>query len=186
MSRLLNLPGPIFLTDTQRTPDPAPAINRLPKGFGVIFRHYDAPNRHKLAEELARLCRQRHITFLVANDWSLAKKVHADGVHLPEHAIRTSRSLINKNPHFFVTSAVHSQRSLWQAVHAGVDAVLVSPVFPTPSHPKTKPIGLMRFSNICRISPIPVYALGGIDTTNAIRLQNSGCVGIAGISLFYP
>ena len=174
------------MTDTQRTPDPVSAVNRLPKGFGVILRHYDAPYRHELAEELARLCRQRHITFLVANDWSLAKRVHADGVHLPEHAVRTSRSLRKRSSNFLVTSAAHSQRSLWHAVHAGVDAVLVSPVFPTSSHPGTRPIGLMRFLNICKISPIPVYALGGIDANATLRFQNSGCVGVAGISLFYP
>jgi thiamine-phosphate pyrophosphorylase len=184
VSRLLNLPSAIFMTDTQRTPDPVSIVSRLPKGFGVIFRHYDAPNRHELAEELARLCRQRHITFLVAGDWALAKRVRADGVHLPDHAVRNARGLRNKNPHFLVTSAAHSQRSLWRAVHAGVDTVLVSPVFPTPSHPKTKPIGLMRFTNICKVSPIPVYALGGIGANNTARLQNSGSVGIAGISLF--
>ncbi len=174
------------MTDAQRTIDPVSAIKCMPKGFGVIFRHYDTSNRHEIAAELAKVCRERHITFLVANDWSLAKRVHADGVHLPEHAVRTSRSLRNKNPPFLVTSAAHSQRSLWYAVHAGVDAVLVSPVFSTPSHPDSMPIGLIRFTTICKTSPIPVYALGGISTSNVIRIKNSGASGVAGISLFCP
>lgn len=186
MSRPLNLPGAIFMTDAQRMLDPVSAIKRLPRGFGVIFRHYDASNRHELAKELGRVCRERHITFLVANDWSLAKNVRANGVHLPEHAVRTSRNRRNKNAPFLVTSAVHSQRSLWHAVHAGVDAVIVSPVFWTSSHPNATPIGLIRFATICKMSPVPVYALGGISTNNLVRIKNCGAAGIAGISLFAP
>lgn len=185
MSRHLNLPSTLFLTDTDRTPDPAKVIRGLPRGSGVIFRHYGIPRRAKLAKELALLCRQLHIFFIVANDWRLAVSVNADGIHLPEYATKSWHKHRVRNPNFLVTCAAHSQRSIWNAIHAGVDAVLVSPVFATVSHRKSRPLGLIQFSNMCRISPIPVYALGGIVGNNVQRLKRTACVGIAGISLFH-
>ncbi|MBT3764464.1 MAG: thiamine phosphate synthase [Rhodospirillales bacterium] len=176
------------MTDAERTPDPVTAINRLPEGAGVIFRHYGVPNRKEIARTLVPVCRHRRITLLIAEDWRLAAEINADGVHLPEHIVPTWRGGGNKigRNNFMVTAAAHSQRSLWNAARAGVDAVLVSPVFPTVSHPENRPLGITQFSNMCRISPVPVYALGGITQDKLTRLQNSGCVGVAGIGLFYP
>jgi thiamine-phosphate pyrophosphorylase len=176
------------MTDLERTPDPVAAIKRLPKGAGVIFRYYQAPNRKEIARALAPLCRKLQIKFLIAEDWRLATEINADGVHLPEHALRSWRGGGNKRngKRFLITSAAHSQSSLWDAGRAGVDAVLVSPVFPTVSHPNKMPLGITQFSNMCRISPVPVYALGGVTQNNLTRLKNSGCVGVAGIGLFYP
>jgi len=175
------------MTDSERTPDPMVAINRLPPGSGVIFRHYQLANRKQLAGQLASFCRQRHIKFLVAGDWQLAADVNADGIHLSEHIVRTGKGegkrLRRKG--FIITAAAHSHRSLWDAARTGVDAVIVSPVFQTVSHPQNLPLGIIKFSNMCRKSPVPVYALGGITQNNIGRLQKSGCVGIAGIGLFY-
>jgi thiamine-phosphate pyrophosphorylase len=187
VSRLINLPPVIFMTDAERTPDPGAAIKRLPKGAGVIFRHYQVPNRKEIAQSLVLLCRQRRITFLVAEDWRLAMEINADGIHLPEHDLRSWRGCSTRlgGKNFMITAAAHSQKSLWAAARAGVNAVLVSPVFPTVSHPKNVPLGITRFANMCRVSPVPVYALGGISKNNLARLHNSGCVGVAGIGLFY-
>jgi thiamine-phosphate pyrophosphorylase len=175
------------MTDAERTPDPGTAIKRLPKGAGVIFRHYQVPNRKEIAQELVLLCRPRRIKFLVADDWRLAMQINADGVHLPEHALQNWKGcgsgVGSKN--LLITAAAHSQKSLWAAARVGVNAVLVSPVFPTASHSEKVPLGLTRFANMCRVSPVPVYALGGITENNLTRLQNCGCVGVAGIGLFY-
>ena len=185
MSRHLNLPSTLFLTDTDRTPDAVKVIRGLPRGSGVIYRHYGIQGRAKLAKDLSLLCRQLHIFFIVANDWRLAISVNANGVHLPEYAVRNWHKFQVRNPRFLVTCAAHSQRSIWNAIHAGVDAVLVSPVFTTDSHQKNNPLGLIKFSNMCRISPIPIYALGGITGHNVRRIQNSAFFGLAGISLFH-
>ena len=68
-------------------------------------------------------------------------------------------------------------------VHArGADAVLVSPVFPTASHPGGRTLGLLRFARLARASRLPVYALGGISAASQRRLKNLPIAGIAGIS----
>lgn len=73
-----------------------------------------------------------------------------------------------------------------RAAMFSVDAVLVSPVFPTKSHEASQALGLMRFAAIAAAAPIPVIALGGISAARIRRVFRAGAAGIAGIGLFQP
>ena len=180
------LPPLILVTDAARLPDPAAAIRRLPRGAAVILRHYDAPERAGLARRLAALCRRRGVRLLVAGDGRLAAAIGAGGVHLPEAMARRGPMGWGgggfRRPGFLVTAAAHSPAALWRAARAGADAALLSPVFPTASHPGASGIGVIRFAAWCRRSPLPVYALGGIDRRAARRLKGTGMVGFAGLA----
>ncbi|WP_316976000.1 thiamine phosphate synthase [Shumkonia mesophila] len=179
------LPPLILVTDAARLPDPAATIRRLPRGAAVILRHYDAPGRAALARRLAALCRRRGVRLLIAGDWRLAAAVGAGGVHLPEAAARRGPPARGggglRRPGFLVTAAAHSPAALWRAAKAGADAALLSPVFPTASHPGAAGIGAIRFVAWCRRSPLPVYALGGIDRHSARRLKGTGAAGFAAL-----
>ena len=59
------LPPLIMMTDSNRVPDPLPAIAALPRDSAVILRHYDVPDRVSLARALAALCRRRHVRLLI-------------------------------------------------------------------------------------------------------------------------
>jgi thiamine-phosphate pyrophosphorylase len=85
-----------------------------------------------------------------------------------------------------MTAAVHSRKNLLKGGALGIDAALVSPVFPTKSHAETlttrTTLGLLGLSKICRGSTVPIYALGGVSDKNAMQLLKSPAIGIAGIS----
>lgn len=176
------LPALWLISDRQRSGDLRAVLGQLPKGAGFIFRHYDLQGREKYARELRRLCRQRRILFLVAGDWRLASKLRADGVHFPEALAGKARLARASLPHAILTAAAHDAAALIRACRAGVDAALLSPVFPTQSHPGAAGLGAVRFARLVRHSPLPVIALGGIHAENARRLRESGAIGVAGIS----
>ena len=92
----------------------------------------------------------------------------------------------SRRPGWIVTSAAHSPRAVRSAAALGVDAVLLSPVFATRSHPGAPTIGPMRFARWVSESPIPVYALGGIDARSGRRLRGSGAAGFAAIGGLLP
>ena len=71
---------------------------------------------------------------------------------------------------WLVTAAVHSPAALRAAAAAGADAALLSPIFATASHPDVRTLGLQRFAALAQASPLPVYALGGIDRDRAASL----------------
>jgi thiamine-phosphate pyrophosphorylase len=173
------LPPVILLTDMRRLPDPLAAAAGLPRGAAVVVRHTDPAGRRALALQLRPLCRRRHLKLLIANDWHLAAQIGADGVHLAEaqlpHAGRRAWPA-----RWLVTSAAHSLPALVRARRAGADAALLSPVFPTGSHPGARTLGPLRFAALAHRAPLPVYALGGVDVRNARRLH--AAAGIAAIS----
>ena len=180
------LPPLIMMTDSDRLPDPLSAIAALPRGSAVILRHYDAEDRVSLARALAALCRRRHIRLLIGGDPRLASIVGADGLHVPEWMARRGPGAWQcwRRPDWTVTAAAHSVAGLRRAGAIGADAALLSPIFPTPSHPQASPIGALRFAAWCRLSPLPVYALGGVSEKGVRRLVASGAAGVAGIDRF--
>lgn len=179
------LPPVLLMTDARRLPDPLPAVRRLRPGDGVVLRHYESPERVRLAHALGALCRRRGLRLLIAEDWRLALRVGAAGVHLPERGAHKAR-WCRRKPGWLVTATAHSRAAVLRAAGNGADAVLLAPVFATQSHPETRPIGALRFAGLVRAAPVPVYALGGITRATGRRLAGSGAVGIAAISALVP
>lgn len=177
-------PPPLFLMTDPARGDPAAAMGALPRGAAVIFRHYGAPDREALARALRHLARARGLLFLVAGDPRLAARVGADGFHAPErlvHRIAAARRLL---PRGLVTAAAHGAPGVLAARRAGADAILVSPVFATASHPGARGLGPVRFAALARLADGRAVALGGMDVRALRRLRGGGAVGYAAIAAF--
>lgn len=185
-----SLPHAWLLTDARRLRDPLPSVAALPAGSGVILRHYEwpRPQRLRLARAVAALCRRRGLLLLVAGDAGLALAAGAGGVHLPEGLAGLAAGAGRRRRGWIVTAAAHDAAAVARAARAGADAVLVSPVFPTASHPGAQGLGVVRFAALAtaaRRQGLAVYALGGITAATAGRLRHvpkKGTAAIAGMA----
>lgn len=175
-----SLPATIFLTDVTRIPDIAAALKQLPKKSMVIIRDYDRPNRADYVRYIIVISRRLGHKVLVGLDEPLAMRYRADGVHFPEWAWRKALYCKRKHPHWMVSASVHSQKGLVR-LRQSVDCVLLSPVFPTASHPGDKTLGALGFMRLCARSLLPVYPLGGIQGHSIVRLKASIMPGVAAI-----
>lgn len=165
------LPRLIMITDRHRQADPATVLSSLPAGAAVILRDYDAGNRAALARQLRDITRRRNIHLLIAGDAQLADQVNADGLHLPEHLLTDAAAIRRHHGNWLITAAAHSSAALRKAQTARLDAALLSPVFPTRSHPDTPVLGPYRHRALQSAAPrLPVYALGGVNAETARRL----------------
>lgn len=164
-----------MMTD-DRAADWASAARRLPPGSVVVVRARDTARRRRLAAELDGAAR-----LLIADDPELAADIGAAGLHLPEKRMREAAHWRARFPHWIITSSAHSLRALMGA--AALDAVFLSPIFATSSHKNARTLTPVRAAFIAALSPVPVYALGGVTTQNAARLPTAFS-GIAGIGLF--
>lgn len=163
--------------DPVRTPDPEAIVRGLPRGWGVIYRHFGAPERERVARRLAELCRKRKLVFLVSGDLELARRVKADGVHWPE---RMAIARGSRPRQWIETAAAHSRRGIARAARLGMDAAIVSTVFASRSPTATKPMGSVRFHALARRPPLPLYALGGVNSETAGRILAPANARIAG------
>jgi thiamine-phosphate pyrophosphorylase len=170
------LPPIILMTDDERLPDPLRAARALPRGSMVIVRARRDERRRALAQALRPITQARGLFLLIAGDVGLALAVGADGVHLPEARLGEAAGLRARH-RLLITASAHSFSAVRRA--GSVDALLLSPVFPTASHPGRPALGPLRAGTMAWASPVPVYALGGVTADNALRLH--GFSGIAAI-----
>jgi thiamine monophosphate synthase len=126
-------------------------------------------------------------------DVGFALSLGVHGLHVPQAALYAPARILGGitpgRPRRFplqwiLTASAHSRAAMVTASHRGFHAVLLSPVFPTTSHPDCATVGPLRFSMLTRNTSLPVYALGGIHAGNVRRLARSGAVGIAAIEGF--
>jgi thiamine-phosphate pyrophosphorylase len=151
------------------------ALARLPRGSGLIFRHRHLPEARRRARfiVLQRLARQFGHDIVLAGDARQARRWGADGAYGPA-------ALLARGPavHRFVT--VHSLAELGKVRRA--DIVVLSPVFPTRSHPGGKLLGPLRFRLLAARARVPVIALGGMTRRRAVRLKTGHWAAIDGLS----
>ena len=175
------LPSLVLFTDDERLPDPLGAIAKLPKGSLVILRARDARRRERLARDVRRVVRRRGLTWLIADDPRLAARHGADGAHFPEARMNDVHYWRARRPGWLITCAAHSLGACARGGSAGADAVFLSPVFATASHPGHSSLGVARTCFVAKLSPLPVYALGGITPANARRLSGAPLAGLAAV-----
>jgi thiamine-phosphate pyrophosphorylase len=75
----------------------------------------------------------------------------------------------------------NSLRKIAQAHRARADAILLSPVHATRSHPGGKALGPVRFRLLARRALVPVIALGGMNRHRARALRWKKWAAIDGI-----
>ena len=137
-----------------------------------------APARRKaFAEAVLALARNHDgTTVLINDDPCLARHVGAAGVHLSSRLLWQT----DRRPDFErVAASCHSAADLARAAELGLDFVVLGPVLPTASHPEVSGMGWQAFSRLIDGSPLPVYALGGLQPEMLDHAMSRGGHGIA-------
>jgi thiamine-phosphate pyrophosphorylase len=112
-----------------------------------------------------------------------ARSVGAAGIHLPGRW--TAEQVGMARIRGTVSVGCHSVGEVAVARAAGADMALLSPVFPTESHPEARPLGLDALRAASQTAgKMPVFALGGVDPRNAASCIEAGAAGVAGIRTF--
>ena len=177
-------PRLLFFTDPVRTPDPARIVARLPRGSAIVYRAFGAADAVTRGRVLARIARRRGVLVFVGADPALAAAIGADGLHLPERLAARKGCNLALAARFRLSAAAHGEAALRRARAAGVEAIVLSPVFASESPSAGAPLGAFAFRRLVRLARAPTYALGGIDSDTARALQGSGAAGLAGIGVF--
>lgn len=101
-------------------------------------------------------------------------------IHLPLHIIENNVRLVDKFEKIGVSC--HSLEEAQKAVDLGASYVTFSHIFVTDCKKGLEPRGLGQLGYIASCVDIPVYALGGIDFTNAESCIESGASGVVMMS----
>lgn len=185
--RALQLPPVLAITGA--FPSPGRGLEQLAASLErsrpawVVLRApwLDQASYRALARAAAPLVERHQARLLVHGDPAALTDLPAAGVHLPW---RQARALGRRpgTPGSWLGISCHNAAELAHARRLGADYVTLGPVAPTPSHPGARVLGWSGLAQLATQADLPVYALGGVTTTDVARARENGARGVAGIS----
>jgi thiamine-phosphate pyrophosphorylase len=109
----------------------------------------------------------------------------AGGVHLGERSVPIDRARAIVPAGFPIGVSRHRPATVGDV--GGADYVIVGTVFASRSKPEVAPLlGLDGLAAACRLSRVPVIAIGGITLHTSAQVVAAGAAGVAAIDLFLP
>lgn len=171
------LPALWLLSDARNDAGLERALDALPPGSGFVFRHYhlEPAERRARFDALAGLCRSLGHMLVLSGTSSQAQQWAADGAYGQARKLGRVDGVAR-----FAT--IHDLLEMSRAERLGIDAMFLSPVFPTRSHPDGRHLGKDMFLLMANRATAPVIALGGMNAARAEELGWPRWAAIDGLS----
>ena len=146
----------------------------------VHLREKDLPPKelYHLAARLRKVTLGRAL-LIISDRIDIALAISADGVHLPGDSVPTYVAKKLGADRLIVGRSVHSVKEALEAEAEEADYVILGTIYKTASHPGLKPAGLGLVREVRAAVGLPVYAIGGIDASNAAEVVAAGADGVA-------
>lgn len=130
------------------------------------------------AREAIRIARDHGCPAVLNGPVDVAQALGADGVHLKAAQLAG----LTTRPDFeWVGASCHTGDELAQAARLGLDYAVAGSVLPTATHPGGDTLGWDGLAALIAGSPLPVFAIGGLDDSHLAQAQTCGAHGIAAI-----
>ncbi|ELS00123.1 thiamine phosphate synthase [Gloeocapsa sp. PCC 73106] len=147
----------------------------------VQYRSKQGDDLDRLAEvsKLRQLCYQHNALFIINDRLDLAQAVQADGVHLGQKdlPIAVARKILGNQ--VIIGRSTTNPTEMTKAIAEGADYLGVGPVYNTPTKQGKAATGLEYVRYAVANSPIPWYAIGGIDQGNIQEVIAAGATRVA-------
>lgn len=136
-----------------------------------------------MAVVLRDLCRNHGALFIVNDRIDVAMAVGADGVHVGQDdmPVHLARELLGSDA--VIGASARSPEEAEAAWKEGADYIAANLIFPTDTKTDLgEPLGIEAISELKRASPLPLVAIGGINSSNVDTVRKAGADGIAVVS----
>lgn len=162
-------------------------VDELPKTNSQMYLRIETKDIEKLQQQLIKLSEQQLLKLIVNVDvWQQLNTVLQEKIKTVH--LKQSQLMQLKKGDLVVAkryiAACHDAVSVQHAHQIGCDAIFLSPVNPTATHPNSKVLGWDGFAALAQNSDIPVFALGGVAPADLEQAQKHNAYGLAGIRQF--
>jgi len=149
----------------------------------IQLRMKEASTRTLIAvgREIRRLTRSYGALYFVDDRVDVALATDADGVQLgPEDMpVSVAREIA---PSLLIGASVYSLEEALDAEAQGAHFLGAGSVYPSPTKPDARVIGLEGLRSVVRAVRVPVVAIGGITESNVLEVMETGVAGVAVVS----
>jgi len=138
------------------------------------------------AEQLRQAARDVGATFIVNDRCDVALAAQADGVHLGQGDLPLSLARGLMSPDQLIGISTHTVDQVREATVGGADYVGFGPIFPTASKADHEPVvGVEGLRQARLLTPLPMFAIGGLTVASVEGLIQARADGIAVMSAIW-
>ena len=151
-------------------------------GAGVIqLRDKTTPKGEllALARELAALCRENGVLFIMNDYLDMAIAAGADGLHIGREDLPCAEARKLLPIDILLGRSATSVELAVAAEADGADYIAVGSMYPTPSKETAVVVGPEMLSQVRQATSRPLVAIGGITRENAAQVMTAGADAIA-------
>lgn len=139
-----------------------------------------------MAEAFAQASRLREMAdtmgmiFVVNDRCDLALAVGAHGVHLGQSDLPIASARELMGPEALIGRSTHSPEQVVRATQDGADYLGFGPIGPTGTKPDHDPVvGISGLRLVRALTPLPIFAIGGMTPSLARQARAAGANGVA-------
>ena len=155
-------------------------IKFLNKKIGIIYRNYQLKPSNKKLISLRDFCKKTNRRFFISNNFALAFKLKLDGVYIPSFNYKNYTKKYQNLHNFDIIGSAHNFKEIKIKERQGASHIFLSPLFYV--NKKNKSLDIIKFNLLCKLTTLPIIALGGISNKNIKKIRMTKSFGFASIS----
>jgi thiamine-phosphate pyrophosphorylase len=185
----LQLPPIYPITDKAlaRKPTHLSILTELVRGGAqfVQIRDKFTPIRELLPDlrKCVEFARKKDVTLILNDRCDLVRSTGAMGVHLGQEDLpaEAARAVIGQGA--IIGVSTHTLRQVRQSSNLPIQYIGFGPIFETSTKQNSAPsVGFQHLAKVCKISHVPVVAIGGIGLEQVRSVLDTGAASVAVIS----
>ncbi|MDI9243469.1 thiamine phosphate synthase [Ruminococcus sp. YH-rum2234] len=146
-----------------------------PRALVLREKDLDAKAYGRLAKEVLEICRRNEVPCFLHTHTKAAKELGCRRIHLSLPTLREQAGSLSGFSEISVSC--HSMDDVREAAEAGATQVVLGNIFETDCKKGLPGKGLEFLKEVCALSPVPVYAIGGISPRNMEEVLAAGAAG---------
>lgn len=149
----------------------------------IILREKDlSKEEYKLlAGKVMEICDRYQVSCILHSFVDIARELNAGAIHVPIHILRDMQEA-DKKQFAVLGASCHSWEEAIEAERLGCSYIIAGHIFPTDCKKGLPPRGIPFLKEVCQAVKIPVYAIGGIDSSKVMELKQAGAKGVCVMS----
>jgi thiamine-phosphate pyrophosphorylase len=160
-------------------PEALPSVTQQLVRGGIDLLQLRAKNRpldliRQLAAGMLQITQPANVPLIINDHPQLLRDINAEGCHVgqTDYPVAEARQLAGRR--VIVGKSTHTVEQALAAQTEGADYIGFGPIFPTPTKPDAKAVGLGDLRKLRERVKIPVFCIGGIKETNFTKVTDAG------------
>jgi|TARA_B110000211_G_scaffold65738_1_gene75773 thiamine monophosphate synthase len=134
------------------------------KKISIIYRNHGKQEELFKIKKLRNECNLKNFKLYIANNQKLATDCHADGLYVSSY---NKKIYFNKN----LIGSAHNYQEIYEKQKQGCKTIILSRLFKTNYENKKSYYGTTKFNMISKFSNLNIIPLGGINSSNLLKLN---------------